>query len=230
MAGHETRQVRPRTPQDKTKIAAGSPLAVQGIFLEILRERFNENSGLQWIWRPDVTLTNLIIETGYNEETETRNTVPALFINRLQSAPQKMTVGDRAGVQLKDHLEGFSAIMQVGLTIDCVDADEGTSALLGDTVQFTLLASQDVIQREFGFYDFTHPILGPTQPRAKDKDKWVTQVAFNVQFWIRWAQTPITPLLQQIATNLTLKNIDATQYFTNIVTTSMRRGSNSGGA
>lgn len=230
MAGHETRAVRPRTPQDKTKIAAGSPLAIQGIFLEILRERFSENGGLQWIWRPDSTLTTVIIETGYNEETEARNTVPAIFVNRLQSVPQKMVIGDRAGVRLPDHLEGFAALMQVGITITCIDADEGTSALLGDTVQFTLLAAQDVIQKEFGLHDFTHPTLGPTQPQAKDKDKWVTQVAFNIQFWIRWAQTPIAPLLQQVVQRVTAQKLNSDQYFIEVATTSMRRGSSNGGA
>jgi hypothetical protein len=224
MAGHEQSQVRPKTPQDKTKIAAGSPLAIQGIFLEILRERFNENCGLQWIWRPDITLTDVVIETGYNEETESRNTVPGLYVNRLNSVPQKMVVGDRAGVRLSDHLEGFAAIEEVAMVIDCVSADEGASAILGDLVQFTLLASQDVIQRDFGLYDFTHPTLSQTLPFEKDKTKWNTQVAFSVQFWIRWVQVPIAPLLQQISQRITLKGTTPTDHFIETVINSMRRG------
>lgn len=224
MAGHERSRVRPKTAQDKTKIAAGSPLAIQGIFLEILRERFNEHCGLQWIWRPDITLSDIVIETGYNEETESRNTVPGLYVNRLQTVPQKMVVGDRAGVRLKDHLEGFAAIEDVAMVIDCVSADEGASAVLGDVVQFTLLASQDIIQREFGFYDFTHPTLSQTLPFEKDKTKWNTQVSFSVQFWIRWAQVPIAPLLQQISQRITLKGDTPTDHFVDTVINSMRRG------
>lgn len=224
MAGHETRQVRPRTPQNKNRIAAGSPLAIQGIFLEILRERFKERSGLDWTWRPDITATDILIETNFNIETESRNTVPALYIARNTSAPEKMVVGDRAGVRLTDHLEGFGALMHVDLNIDCVAADEGTSTILGDVVQFTLLASQDVIQREFGFYDFQHPVLGPTTPFEKDKTKWTTAVSFRVSFWIRWSQVPVAPLLQQVATRIISKGSDTTGTLVDTVINSMRRG------
>lgn len=224
MAGHEKRLVRPRTPQNEKRIAAGSALAIQGVFLEILRERFTSDANLDWVWNPDITLTDIVIETGYNVETEQRNTIPALYINRLSTTPEKIMVGDRVGVQLKDQLEGFGALMGVALTIDCVAADEGASALLSDLVQFTLLAAQDVIQREFGFYDFSHPVLGPTQPFEKDKTKWNTVVNFNVQFWIRWSQVPVAPLLQQVATRITSKGVDTTGFFVESVINSMRRG------
>jgi len=224
MAGHEHSQVRPKTPQNRTRIAAGSPLAIQGIFLEILRERFNTDANLDWVWRPDSTASDILIETGYNVETEQRNTVPALFVNRLITSPEKLIIGDRAGVRLPDHLEGFGAVVTVSISIDCVATDEGTSAILGDIVQFTLLASQDAIQKEFGFYDFSHPTLGTTQPFEKDKTKWVSPVNFTVQFWVRWTQVPIAPLLQQVATRIKLKNVDSTTYFIDSVLTSMRRG------
>lgn len=223
MAGHETRQVRPRTPQNRQRIAAGSPLAIQGIFIEILRERFAETAGLDWIWRSDPTTTDIIIEANSNIETEVRDTVPALYITRNSSTVEKLIVGDRAGVRLKNHLEGFGALLHANMSIDCVAADEGTSAILGDVVQFTLLASQDVIQREFGFYDFQHPILGATQPTEKDKTKWSTTVAFNVSFWIRWSQVIIAPLLQQIVTNVKERGENLDNYYTTLTLNSLRR-------
>ena len=42
MAGNEYFATRPHQVQDRTKIAAGSPLAILGLLLEGLRERFNE--------------------------------------------------------------------------------------------------------------------------------------------------------------------------------------------
>ena len=224
MAGHEHSLVKPKTKQNENRIVAGSPLAIQGVFLEILRERFGETAALDWIWRSDITSTDILIETGYNVETEARNAVPAIYVNRLASTPEKIVIGDRAGVRLPDHLEGFGAIMSVGISVDCVATDEGTCAILGDLIQFTLLAAQDVIQREFGFYDFQHPTLGPTQPFEKDKTKWVSTVSFNVQFWIRWTQVPIAPLLQQVATRIRTHGRDATGHFVDTVVNSMRRG------
>lgn len=220
MAGHETKAVRPRTPQDALRIAAGSPLAIQGIFLEVIRERFKPNCGLEWIWDPDPTLTKIFIETSFNEELEARNVAPAVYVTRLQSVPVKMAVGDRAGVHLPDHLEQFKALMRVDIAIECESNDEGESTIIGDIVQFMILASQDVIEREFGFYSFTHPVLGQTIPSERDQTKWSTQISFSVEFWIHWAQVPIAPLLQQLSQKV---NITGTDLFRQTVLNSMRR-------
>jgi hypothetical protein len=217
--------VRPKQfVQDPLKIAAGSPLAIQGVFLEILRERFREDSGLGIVWRPDITQTDLLIETGFNEELESRNKVPAIYVNRLQTVPGKMIVGDRVGVHLPDHKEAFGALNTVVISIECVSNDEGESAILGDIVQYMLLASQDIIQSEFGFNDMSHPSLGQTAPYERDQTKWATTIDFQVQFWIRWSQVPIAPLLQQIAQRISHKGVDAGGHFVDIAINSLKRG------
>lgn len=224
MAGHEHSLVRPKQfVQDPLKIAAGSPLAIQGVFLEILRERFKADSGIGLVWDSDLTTTTILIEAGFNEEVESRNQVPAIYVTRLQTVPGKIIVGDRVGVRLPDHLEAFGALTTAVLSIDCVSNDEGESAVLGDIVQFMLLASQDVIQREFGFYDLSHPSLSQTQPFDRDQTKWSTTVSFQVQFWIRWSQVPIAPLLQQIALRVTQDGVDASGHFTDVTINSLRR-------
>lgn len=220
MAGHETRAVRPQTPQDHLKVAAGSPLAIQGIFLEIIRERFRPDAGLEWVWDTDPTKTGIFIETSFNEELESRNKVPAVYVTRLQSTPTKMAVGDRAGVHLPDHQELFKALMRIDMQLDCVSNDEGESIVIGDVVQFMILASQDVIQKEFGMYSFTHPILGQTAPQTQDQTKWVTPIGFSIEFWIHWTQVPIKPLLQQLSQRVTLSGTDV---FRQTVLNSMRR-------
>ena len=224
MAGHEHSQVRPQAPQDRRQIAAGSPIAVQGIFLEIIRERFRGDSGIDWVWRPDITETDIVIEGSFNEETESRNTTPAVYITRLETTAAKIVIGDRAGVRLPDHKEGFGALATVGMQVECVSNDEGESSVLGDIVQFMLLASQDIIQREFGFYDFTHPSLSQTTAYARDVNKWSTVVSFQVQFWIRWSQVPIAPLLQQIVQRVTHHGVDSNGYFVDVAINSLRRG------
>ena len=135
MAGHENSLVRPKSAQNALRISAGSPLAIQGIFLEILRERFSEDAGLDLIWRPDITQTDVVIEVAYNEETESRCTAPSIYVHKLDTVPGRVVVGDRVGVRLSDHQEGFGAIATAGLTIECVSPDEGESALLGDLIQ-----------------------------------------------------------------------------------------------
>lgn len=221
MAGNDNSLVRPKTPQDQSRIAAGSPLAVQGVFLEIIRERFTEEAGLDWIWRPEITETALLIEAGFNEETEARSETPAIYINRLQSTPIKMTIGDRAGVRLRDHLEGFSALMKVVMSIECVSPDAGETAILADIVQFMLLASSDIIQREFGLLDISHPVMGQTLPFEGTQGKFSTALNFDIDFWVRWSQVPIAPLLQQISVRATAT--DNPDFFIRTVVNSMRR-------
>jgi len=224
MAGNGNTLVRPKQFQNPDRIVAGSPLAIQGIFLEVIRERFKEDAGIDIVWREDITLTDILIEAGYNEETESRGETPAVYINRLQTVPSKQIVGDRVGVRLPDHLEGFGALTTVQLSIDCISNDNGESAVIGDIVQFMILASQDVIQREFGLYDLSHPALGQTVPYEQNTTKWNTQISFAVQFWIRWSQVPIAPLLQQVYTRVTPRGENASNAFTESVINSLRRG------
>ena len=227
MAGNEYNLVTPkRFPQDPLRIVAGSPLAVQGVFLEILRERFNEKAGLYFVWREDLTLTDIIIETSYNEHVEARNKAPALYVYRLSTVPSKQVLGDRAGVSLPNHLEGHGALNTVALMIECLSNDEGESGILADIVQYTLLAGRDVILREFGFYDLSHPTLGQTTPFQRDQTKWTTPVEFMVQYWVRWEQVPIKPLLQQIAHRIVLDGETADQHFLDATLNSLRRATN----
>jgi hypothetical protein len=225
VAGNDKNLVRTKKfVQDPLRIVAGSPLAIQGVFLEILRERFKEHAGLYWVWRDDLTLTDIIIEAAFNEHLEARNKAPALYVYRLSTVPSKQILGDRAGVSLPSHKEGHGALNTVAMMIECISNDEGESAILADIVQFTLLAGHDAISREFGFYDISHPSLGQTAPVQRDQTKWATPVEFMVQFWIRWEQVPIRPLLQQIAQRLSARGLSADSHFIDTTINSIRRG------
>lgn len=221
MTGDSYTLVRPKTSQDSTKILAGSPLAIQGVFLEVLRERFRSTANIGYVWDPDPTISNIEIEASWNEETQARNNTPAVYVTRSTTVPSKVILGDRVGVRLPDQLEGFMAETTCNMSVDCVSNDEGESALLADTVQFTLLASSDVIQREFGFRDLSHPVMLATEPYPRDVDKWNTPVQFSVQFEIRWSQVPIRPLLQSIYARVTQ---EGTNIFQQSVLMSLRRG------
>lgn len=226
MAGNSDSLVRPKTAQDSQRVAAGSPLAVQGVFLEVLRERFTADAGLDMVWDSDPTQTGILIEAAYNEETDTRNSAPALYVERLQTVPSQVIVGDRVGVRLRDHLEGFYCVMQTDIQVECVSNDRGVSAVVGDIVHWMLLASSDVIQRHFGFRNIAKPILGETVPFERNETKWNTPVTFQVEYEVRWAHLPIGPLLQQIGQRVALANTSSsTEYFHDVTLVSLRRAS-----
>ncbi len=220
MAGDEYNQVRPKQAQNRDKIAAGSPLAVLGLLLEALRERFAEGNGLEVVWRDDPALTDILIEIGYNVEVESRNYGRALYLNRLSSSPRAIAVGDRAGVRLRDHYEGFIAEMTSQLTIDCVSNDKGDSMLLGDVTQHFLLAVRQIMESQYGIHDFGMPELGQTSPFEHDQEKWSTSVSFTLSYFVRWATVKIRPLLQQIA----VTTQDAQEASANVALASINRG------
>jgi hypothetical protein len=199
MAGNEYNQVRPHQAQDRTKIAAGSPLAVLGLLLEALRERFAEGNGLDIAWRPDVTTTDILIEIGYNAELQVRDFGRAVYINRLNTVPKPIAVGDRAGVRLPDHLEGFIAEMTSQFSIDCVSNDKGDSMVLADIVQHFLLAVGNIMEAQYGIHDFGMPELGQTAPFEHDQKKFSTSVSFSLSYHVRWSTVKIRPLLQQVS-------------------------------
>lgn len=221
MAGHETSLVAPKEAQDLLKIPAGSPLAIQGVFLEIIRERFSKDANIRWTWDPSIEISDILIEASYGDEDTVRNYSPAVYITRAKTIPAKVVVGDRVGVRLKDHLEGFGTITTTGVNIDCVSNDEGESAVISDIIHYMILASQDVIEREFGFYTISPPIMESTQPFEKDQTKFNTPINFQVQYWIRWAQVPIKPLLNNITTKIQRSGKDTTSHFIDLVVDSL---------
>lgn len=225
MAGNEYYPTRPKQPQDRNAVAAGSPLAVLGIFLEALRERFREDAGLPFAWHEDPSTTGVLIEAGYNVEVEARNFVRALYVNRLQTSPAQIAVGDRGGVRLPDHKEGFLAHMSMSMSIDCVSADAGESMLLGDIVQHFLLASRRVLAGMYAFHDVGVPELGQTAPYSHDQDKFSTPVSFTVVFPVRWSTVKIRPLLAEIVTRAadSETGLDAAGHFVEVAHNSVTR-------
>lgn len=225
MSGNEYYPTRPKEAQDRASVAAGSPLAVVGIFLESLRALFREDNGQLYAWREDPSTTDLLIEAGYNVNVEGRDFVRALYVNRLQTTPTQMAVGDRVGVRLPDHYEGFVVMMQSQMTIDCVSARAGESMLLGDIVQHFLTASKRIYEAMYGFHSVSLPMLGQTAPFSHDQDKFSTTVSFTVDYHARWSTVKIRPLLSEIAVKAadSRTGTDAAEHFVDVARASLSR-------
>jgi len=222
MAGNEYFATRPHAHQDRTKIAAGSPLAILGLLLEGLRERFNEEANIGVVWRDDVQTTDILIEAGYNVETEARNVGRALYVNRLSSVPSSLVLNNHAGTDLPSSMEGFMCMMQSQITIDCVSNDAGDRSLLGDIVQHFFIGSKKIFEGWYGIHDMSLAELGQTQPFTHDQDKWSTTVAFRLQYQVRWSAVKIRPLLQDVSMHVADGTVVARHA--TAATTSLQRG------
>lgn len=201
-------------------IRPGSRLAVIGVFVEIIRGRFNEsNTGSEspWRWVGDIKKTTIAIESAFNEDKAHRNKRPAVYIDCDEQIFGRTVLGDKAGQNIPSGLIGFWALCTLPILIECLAAKKAESAQIGDLVGWFVHASSDLVQAKFGFHELTPVTVGRTQPSPSDKDTWVTPVTFNVQYPARWTNRPTAALLQEIEAAITASGAtSATEFFERI--------------
>ncbi|MAG64354.1 MAG: hypothetical protein CMK74_00540 [Pseudomonadales bacterium] len=197
-------------------VVDGSPLAVVGIFVSILRERFATGGVTNYQWKEDVNQTEIAIESSFAESDEVRNFRPAIFIDKEQTVYGKTIIGDRVEKTLTTRKDVHWCLATIPLIIDCVSSRRGESTILGDVAQWTIHAASDIIQGTFGFHSMSAPQLGRTVPYEADKKAWTSPITFQIQYNVRWSTVPIAPLLQEIALHITA---DTNAHFQSVATT-----------
>lgn len=196
----------------------GSPLALVGVFVEVVRARFRgaNATGLPWRWKDDPTPDEgeentedaprtLYIESQLNADPEARDMLPAVYVDKGDTRPLKLMVNNFAGVRLQDRTEGFYALTVVPITVMCLSNARAESANIADHVWFHLTACQRLIRSTFNIHEIGPIVLGQTQVyrRSEGKgDTWMTPVQFETQVAFRWITRPIAPLMQEIAMTL----------------------------
>ena len=206
--------------QSPSIIVEGSPLALIGVFVSFLRERFTPtNNPPNYVWNEDPNAASVIIESAYDLEGNTvRGKKPAIYVDKDQTVYGKSVLGDRAEHRIRDQAEGQWCLSTVPLIIDCVASRKGPSAILGDIVHWTLHTCSDVLQKTFAFHDMSPPALGRTVPYEDDREAWTSPVTFTVQYNVRWGIVPVAPLLHEIALKIRQSGASTDDYFVDIAT------------
>jgi hypothetical protein len=199
-----------KADEQGNKIIVGSPLALIGIFVAVLRERFSVGNGPpDYLWQENLTNTKLVIESGFSPVgNKERNKRPAIFIDKDESVYGKIILGDRVGVRWTNMQDVQWTLSTAPILIECVASRRGESANIGDIVQWTLHASSDAIQAGFGLHDMSPPTLGRTVPYEADREAFTTPVSFQVQYNMRWNTTPIAPLIQEVRMKIQQANAE----------------------
>lgn len=208
----------------------GSPLAVVGLFVEVIRARFKGDNAiaLPWYWDDDPTPDpnetgepstetsevtggpgmgrKIYVESAYTSNNEARNYRPAVLVDKDTTQLLKPVIGNRAAWLPKEGLEVYYAIAQIPIEVMCLSEERGESAQIADFVWFHLVACTNLIREEFGIHDISPPVIGKTTPFRRtegNKDSsWNTPIEFNVMVEYRWKTQPIAPLLESVAINL----------------------------
>lgn len=208
----------PRGEGEGVDVFPGSPLAIVGLWVLALRERFNYNIGepLPWVWTPNMRPENtedevplpdgsprkLLIESAFNVEKSARNYRPAIYVNRGRATSEKIVVDNRAGNHLPTALKAHYSHVSMPIIFDCESENAGESITIAETAWGFVLSTRDIFRKEFGLHDIVEPSLGETTPGTVDKTTWTTQVQFNVVYEQRWGTKPIAPVLREIVGHL----------------------------
>lgn len=205
----------PRGEGEAADVFVGSPLAIIGLWVLALRERFNLNVAepLPWVWMPNLrpedteaeTTDNprkIMIESAFNVEKGVRNYRPAIFISRGSAVTDKIIVDNRAGSYVPKDFKAYYGHITMPMMFDCESENAGESSIIAETAWAFVLATRDIFRADFGLHDITEPILGETIPGTVDKTTWTTQVKFNVVYEQRWGTTPVAPVLREVAAKI----------------------------
>jgi hypothetical protein len=207
----------PRGEGEAADVYVGSPLAIIGLWVLALRERFNANLGepLPWVWRANLrpddaengeplpeAPRNLVIESAYNVEKAHRNYRPAIYVGRGRATATKIAVDNRAGNFIPTGFKAHYGHVTMPIIFDCESENSAESTTIAETAWGFVLATRDIFRSSFGLHDIVEPALEETTPGALDKNTWTTQVAFNVVYEQRWGTRPIAPVLREIAAQL----------------------------
>lgn len=207
-------------------IRIGSPLAILGMFVLVVRARFqapNDDTG--YIWRADPTPLQseestldaprtLYIESGDVADPDARDVKPAIFITKGDTQLRQVVIGNRSAIHTPTRTERFYMQAVIPITIQCISDNRGESMILGDLTWFHIASAKNYIRAEFGLNDIADPILGATQLfrySGGSAEAYLTPVSFAVTIEFHWITRPIAPMLKEISARLaTIGGGDAT--------------------
>lgn len=206
-------------------VYAGSPLAVIGLFMEVVRARFVPPNQSPWRWREDPRSlpedentvdapAHIYIESDLNDDPEARNAAPAIFVGIEDIRYNQIVVGDKYAHHMPTRDMWYLAHLSVPVVLQCVSPKRGESAILGDMVFHHILAGKNPIRETFDLHAIDNLSLGKTQPfrrMAENSDNYTTPVTFMVTLNSRWHVKPYAPVLQGILLRFTANGASFTE-------------------
>ena len=210
----------PRLTDEAADVFPGSPLAVIGLMIAVIRARFapDEAYPLPWIWTenhrpeddedgdplPEGSPRKLAVESAYNTEKSMRDYFPAVYIGR-NGGPMTASAtgtGDFVGEKKQVQFKAYHCYADMPITMECESENFGESSAIAELIWAYILTCRQILRQDFGFQTVTYPVLGDTLPTDRSKDIWVTSVQFQVSFDVRWATIPHAPVLRDLGVTL----------------------------
>jgi hypothetical protein len=189
-------------------VQLSTPLAILGMFIAVIRERFKESNfsdpERSWYWVPEEAGTGVFIESGWNENLEARSVRPGVWVDCMQHVYRTSGVGrndQMSEVVQHTHVRHHS-FAETDIVIDCTARKRGESMLLGSMVQDFVQASTTLITRFYGLRQISDTLLNRAAPFEKDDTLWNSQVNFRVSYEVRWGTIEVPRILHQVTSTI----------------------------
>lgn len=229
----------PKVEGSHDDVLPGSPMAVLGVFVEVLRARYSQDNANRtpYIWRPDSTPTEteegteaeprtLIIESQYLAHPDVRDMAPGLYVERGMLSFATVSIGNRGDHDQRSGADLYMIQATMPISIHCVSPLRGESMELGMDVGFYLLTLMTGLREIFGFQDVRPPVVDGTQVFRRsgaDIESWITPVTTQVTCKYLWTERPIAPMLREIRMAMTARSKSDETAVTTVLTSDKDR-------
>lgn len=222
MPNPQTGPVANATPAQHDYVRARSSLSILGAFLAITRARFSTDNGdyaLPWVWsesrKPDI-----VIELAYNRSHEKNSVFPAIFLGKTPTSWGPVTIGDRAGVNVKRAVESKMMHASTQIVAQIVARHQAEALILADIVSHAFILASDMIRDNFNVRDVFNIVEGVPTPYPQDRECWQVPVSVTVEFTERWLQQDTQNLIEQLNVYLPT-GVDDPEYYRHLAITSL---------
>ena len=218
-------------PNDIPYVAVKSPLALVGVFLQILRERFSESQQLQWVYVPGDggrALSTIHIEAGGNPETEDLARRPAIFVNRGPITFTQPVIGDQAGAGFEKGIRAFYAMAETNFVFSVESEEAGEAEQIADLLLSTLMMGSYEIVKAFLFRKLGPFAMSSRAKTRQDTELTVISINAGLSYDVRWRTIPIAPILKEVIVKARESTYtDGNEFFSKIYQSSLRDSPNS---
>ena len=176
-----------------------TPLVLQGIILQVLKNWFKLNSD-QFKWSDNDLESRLVIEPMYQWNPENCQNRPGVYIRRLSYIPKGQgKAGMNDLLSIGKHSETQHLVLPVcPMGVVCVSKLPGEAEKLAWEISELFIALSPIIKRDFGFTDFNVDQISEISKMEESKEFWMVNIQLTLKFSEAWEIQEVTPVLKDI--------------------------------
>lgn len=194
------------------------PQLMAASLIDLLRGHFAEQDNLEnpmyrrhepprdYVWRPDVADTGIVIDTFGHWNPKTSDFRPAVIVRRDDWMSERVGIGDVVQGYDAEGVEFFEAFLVGSSTIFCLSREAAAAEVLGTEVYLFFRQFSDRIRQTLNLLRFVPAKLGtPVPVQGEGSENWMVPISLAYAGSERWMTREEAPRLKKILISATLR-------------------------